>query len=235
MKIIDPSDIFAIDNIKWRISKYEIGNSKNRIVVIKNFFKNPDILTEYAKSLDYVNTIDGQISGVPGYVHRIGNGIKPLLRPLVSIATREFEAHEDFVLQNPHKFTFQIYPVGKEVNESSLFPHVDNVRYAGVCSLNKENEYDGNDNGTALWINDKSKEEYVCKDYNYRIKRYQTKNKNKVNLDPCNIDIPEWSIYHIIPHSYNTLVLYEGNLWHSPYFNSSSWKTDRTTFNCFLD
>lgn len=238
MRIIDPNEIFALDQFNWRVMNYEIGNSNNRILVIRNFFKNPDKLREYAESVDYVDTINGQVSGIPGYIHRIGNGIKTLLRPIISIVTGEFEASEDFVLQNPHKFTFQIYPVNQEVRKASLSPHTDNVRYAGVCSLNKEDEYDGTDNGTALWRNDYTSEEHTLREFNYRAKRHYNmdpKSEEYVKLDPSAVDIPGWSIYHVIQHSYNTMVLYEGNMWHSPYYTASKWKSDRITFNCFLD
>jgi hypothetical protein len=235
MRIIDPKEIFATNHFNWRIMHYEIGNSQNRIVTIRNFFKNPDLLREYAESVDYVDTINGQVSGIPGYIHRIGNGISTVMRPIMSIATNEFEASEDFVLENPHKFTFQIYPIDKECRKASLHPHTDNVRYAGVCSLNKDDEYGGSDNGTALWRNDTTLEEHTLKDFNYRAKRVAKREVEYVKLDPSTVDIPGWSIYHVIPHSYNTFVMYEGNMWHSPYFDLSKWKTNRLTFNCFLD
>lgn len=235
VKVINPEEIFAIDHLRWRIMHYDIGNSGNRIIVIKNFFKHPDKLKEYAESVDYVNTIHGQVSGIPGYIHRIGNGIKTLLRPIIGAATKNFDAGEDFVLNNHHKFTFQIYPISEKCRLASLHPHTDNVRYAGVCSLNNDEDYDGNDNGTALWRNDKTLEEYTSKDFNYRAKRVIGNNKDYVTLDPSKVDFPNWSIYHVIPHTYNTLIMYEGNLWHSPYFDLSKWKTNRITFNCFLD
>lgn len=235
MKIIDPEEIFGVNHFNWRIMHYEIGNSQNRIVVIKNFFKNPDALKEYAESVDYVNTINGEVSGIPGYIHRIGNGIKTVLRPIMKLATDQFDASEDFVLSNPHKFTFQVYPINEKIRRASLHPHTDHVRYAGVCSLNKPEDYSGNDNGTALWRNDKTLEEHTIRDFNYRAKRYYKNNKEYVTFDPSVIDIPGWSIYHVIQHSYNTLVMYEGNMWHSPYFDLSKWKTNRLTFNCFLD
>jgi hypothetical protein len=235
MRIVDPAEIFATNHFNWRITNYEIGNSQNRIVVVKNFFKNPDLLREYAESVDYVNTIDGQVSGIPGYIHRIGNGIKAVMRPIISLAANEFETSEDSVLENSHKFTFQIYPMDKKCRKVSLHPHIDNVRYAGVCSLNKNNEYDGTDNGTALWRNDKTLEEYTSKDLNYRAKRIIQKETEYIKLDPSTTDNLGWTMYHIIQHSYNTFVMYEGNMWHSPYFDLSKWKTNRLTFNCFLD
>lgn len=235
MNIIDPDEIFATNHFNWRIMHYEIGNSQNRILVIRNFFKNPDKLREYAESVDYVNTIEGQVSAIPGYVHRIGNGVRTLLRPMIGLAQHQFEASDQFAVEDPHKFTFQIYPIDEECRLTSLQPHVDNVRYAGVCSLNREDEYDGNDNGTALWRNDKTLEEYLTKDLNYRNRRLIRDTQQYVKLDPSKVEYSDWSIYHVITHSYNTLVMYEGNMWHSPYFDLSKWKTNRLTFNCFLD
>ena len=96
MRIIDPKEIFATNHFNWRIMHYEIGNSQNRIVTIRNFFKNPDLLREYAESVDYVDTINGQVSGIPGYIHRIGNGISTVMRPIISIATNEIACSSKF-------------------------------------------------------------------------------------------------------------------------------------------
>ena len=92
MRMIDPNEIFALDQFNWRVMNYEIGDSNNRILVIRNFFKNPDKLREYEESVDYVDTINGQVSGIPGYLRRVGNGIKTILRPIIGIVIGEFEA-----------------------------------------------------------------------------------------------------------------------------------------------
>ena len=35
-------------------------------------------------------------------------------------------------------------------------------------------------------------------------------------------------------HEFNTLLVYEGRMWHSPYFRQEGWDVDRLTFNAFL-
>ena len=236
MKTIDPCEIFALDDLNWRFEVYHVGNSNNRILIVKKFFRNPDKVREFAKSIAYVNTIDGQVSNIPGYVHTIGN-LPEISRPIRKIIKSKFASFETSNYLN--KFTFQSYPVNQDVREVGLFPHTDNIRYAGVCSLNKDDEYCGEDNGTALWRRNSTSEEYMSRDYNYRTNYFRDTtpiDKFKyVKCDPSIAVINGWSRYHVIPHSYNTMVFYEGTLWHSPYYTASKWKSDRLTFNCFLD
>ena len=75
METIDPGKIFSMNPNYWNIKEKKIGRSENRIVVVHNFFENPIAVRDYAQSLSYVNTIEGEVSGTPGFIHRIGNGI----------------------------------------------------------------------------------------------------------------------------------------------------------------
>ena len=238
MRIINPTELFELNFPMWEVTKYHIGNSKNRIVSIKNFFKYPKKLREYAESLDYMDTLNGQVSGIPGYVHKIGAPSEVVDGPILDIASRVFEVTEPFALDDGHLFTFQIYPISssKKCRSSSLYPHVDNYRYAGVCSLNLNEECKNSDNSTAFWRWDATSEEHTVKDSNYRESRnIRNLPQTVVDLDPSKFSIEGCSIYEKIPHSFNNFIMYEGNLWHSPYFNASAWKVDRTTFNCFIN
>ena len=105
--------------------------------------------------------------------------------------------------------------------------------------VRKDDEYCGEDNGTALWRKNNTSEEYMSRDYNYRANYFRDTDPidkiKYVKCDPSIAIIDGWSRYHVIPHSYNTMIFYEGTLWHSPYYTASKWKSNRLTFNCFLD
>lgn len=237
MNVIDPHKLYELDYHKWVVNMVHVGNSKNRIVTIKNFFKCPDQLKDYATSLDFVDTMQGQVTAIPGFVHKIGNGEIALKKPIVDFATDAFKVTEPFNVDGNHDFTFQVYPTteSRKCSFFSLYPHVDNRRYAGVCSLSTE--YSGDDNGTAFWRSKITGEEHIAKDFNYRQMGEHSGfiPHGETLLDPSSVTINNWERYYLAKHEYNTMVMYEGNVWHSPYFDASKWSGDRTTFNCFLD
>lgn len=236
METIDPGKIFSLNPNYWTIREKKIGRSDNRIVVVHNFFENPLAVKEYAESLSYVNTIEGEVSGTPGFIHRIGNGITSLQEPIVQLVMHSFNASNDFRIGwDKNKYTFQSYDSLKSVRIMSLHPHVDNMKYAAVLSLNKDDEYMGDDNGTAFWRHNNTQEEYISSDLNYRAKRMVNRPPVYVKLDPSAHNFDEWTRYHIEQHHFNSLILYEGNMWHSPYFTATKWTTNRLTFNAFLD
>ena len=88
--------------------------------------------------------------------------------------------------------------------------------------------------GTAFWRSKEFKDEYVSSDRNYRTARLHNKVNAYVNFDPSQYKAKDWERYHVEQHEYNTLLVYEGKMWHSPYFDQSGWSTNRLTFNAFL-
>ena len=48
MKVIDPA-VFGVNHPStWEVDEKHIGRSKNKLVIVKNFFTNPDDLRMYA-------------------------------------------------------------------------------------------------------------------------------------------------------------------------------------------
>jgi hypothetical protein len=116
-----------------------------------------------------------------------------------------------------------------------LYPHSDYVRYASVLSFNEDDDYDHEiPNGTAFWRIKETGEEYVTAERNYRTERVANKVQAMTSFDPANVKLKEWERYHIEPHEFNSIIFYEGALWHSPYFSKGGWHTNRLTFNTFL-
>ena len=101
-------------------------------------------------------------------------------------------------------------------------------------SLNFDEEIKDAQSGTAFFRSKEFNEEFVSSDKNYRSSRILNKINAYVNFDPSKYKSKDWERYHVEPHEFNTLLLYEGRLWHSPYFRQEGWGTNRLTFNAFL-
>lgn len=235
MKVINPQILNSLHPKDWEVEQLHIGKAKNRVIKIKNFFVNPEQVRAYAMAADYVSTVNGEFSNLPGYVSRLGHVANQLLPQFRFILNNYFEASKK-VMKDPEfsHFTFQSYEVQEKCRMCSLTPHTDDTHYAAVLSLNHDEEMEDTDNGTAFWRHAEYDEEFVSSDKNYRIERIVNKVNAFVNFDPSNYKTKHWERYHIEKHEFNTLLVYEGRMWHSPYFRQSGWDTNRLTFNAFL-
>ena len=236
MKVINPQ-LFDVNHPShWEVEEKHIGKLKNRLVIVKNWFVNPQELKLFAQSVDYVDTLEGQVTNLPGYLHLIGNYKKALYSPVQYVCKQFFNASQD-LMRHPEetRFSFQVYDVSQKVRFMSLYPHSDYTRYASVLSFNEDDDYTNETpNGTAFWRYKETGEEYVTSERNYRTERISNKVNSKTPFNPANVKLKEWERYHIEPHSFNSILFYEGALWHSPYFAMEGWNTNRLTFNAFI-
>ena len=225
---------FDIDPSSWEVDVFHIGQSQNRLTKIKNFFSNPDEVRDIALKADLKSTIMGEKSSVPGYTSRIGGVNMKFFSPFREFLFEKMNAQES-ILHNPRLsiFTIQKYKPGELCRTMSMYPHVDWLHYACVLSLNTNEELEGTDSGTAFCRHISTNMEHTCSDMNYRHGRARNKDETMVPLDPSTFDRCGWLTYHIEPHEYNTLLMYEGKVCHTPYFNTN-WNCDRLTFNGFL-
>ena len=93
MKIVNPEILQTHHPKDWEVEQLHIGNSKNRIIKIKNWFKNPEQVRALALSGEYVCTVNGEFSNLPGNVSRIGhlsNQLYPNFKFLLSRQTINF-------------------------------------------------------------------------------------------------------------------------------------------------
>ena len=235
MKIIDPKILRTHHPKNWEVEQIHIGNCKNRIIKIKNFFEEPEQVRAYAQAAEYVNTVGGQFSNLPGYVCKLGNISNQFYPNFKFALATYFECDKKVMLQSEFsQFTFQMYEVQEKCRMCSLAPHTDDTHYAAVLSLNFNEEMSDAQSGTAFWRSKEFQEEFVSSDKNYRGSRILNKINAYVNFDPSQYKSKDWERYHVEPHEFNTLLLYEGRLWHSPYFRQEGWGTNRLTFNAFL-
>ena len=129
--------------------------------------------------------------------------------------------------------TFQRYNLNKKVTYRNLFPHIDDTAYASVTSLNLNSELIGTKSGTSFYRFTPTGEEY-SKLYSYRLERTRCHSEDLIDFDYENLLFNNFEMYHLEEHSYNTMIFYEANLFHSAYFHKSNFKVDRLTFNCFI-
>ena len=108
MKIINPKILNSLHPKDWEVEQLHIGKAKNRVIKIKNFFVNPEQVRAYAMAADYVSTVDGEFSNLPGYVSRLGHVANQLLPQFRFILSNYFEASKK-VMKDPEfsHFTFQ--------------------------------------------------------------------------------------------------------------------------------
>lgn len=194
MKVIKPEMLEVHHPRDWDVEQIHIGNSKNRLIKVKNFFKNPEQVRAYAMSSDYVSTLNGEYSNLPGLVHRIGHPSKQFNEPFKFLLATYFESGKR-VMNIPamSDFTFQLYEVQEKCRMCSLAPHTDDTHYAAVLSLNTAEELEGTDSGTAFFRNTQFQEEFVSSDKNYRTTRTQNKVNAFVNFDPSKYKSKEWN------------------------------------------
>lgn len=206
VEVINP-EIFSV-NKNLKVEEKYIGNFKNKILIIDNFFNYPDQVQEYALSVSYVK--EGGHAN-PGYIHRTGFNTFEFLN--FTRWAREVFYKDHRENYNAPIFSFQAYE-----NIGEVLPHIDEVNYAGLCCLNKISE---NISGTSFFKY-KTGEEY-SRQYSYREDIFSSSQSK------------DWTRYHIEYHQYNRFIFYESCLFHSAYWNKSKWgsKTPRLTFNTF--
>ena len=225
---------FGIDPSLWEVDVLHVGLSKNRLLKVRNFFSNPDEVRDFGLHAELKSTIMGEVSAIPGYTKRIGGVDMRFFTQFRDLILQRMSAPMS-ILHNPKLsiFTIQSYKPGTECRVMSMYPHVDWIHYACVLSLNTPEELEGTDSGTGFCRHIETSMEHTCSDINYRHLRARNMDESMTTLDPINFDRKGWELYHVEPHEYNTLLIYEGNVWHITYFNTN-WKCDRLTFNGFL-
>ena len=99
MKIEDPQMLETHHPKDWEVEQLHIGSAKNRVIKIRNFFKNPEQVRAYALATDYVNTVSGQFSNLPGYVHKLGHIANQFYPNFKFLLSTYFEADKRIMLQ----------------------------------------------------------------------------------------------------------------------------------------
>lgn len=214
-------DKFEInDNLK--LSEVYIGNTGSKIVKIDNFFKHPEFIREYALNAYYIDehNLNGLGTGdskTHWYTHRFSMDFDKYAHFFDKVKSEIFYDQNIHYSIHPSHYNFQYYDkMGPNV------PHTDPTHYAGILSLNYEDEMEGTGSCTRFHRLKKTGEE-ITLNGTYRAVR------------PDQTPSDGFECYYKIPHNFNTLFMYEARLFHSAYCDYSKWTSDikRLTFNCF--
>jgi hypothetical protein len=219
MKILS-QDIFAINqHARPRIQL--IGNCKNILVVVDNFFENPELVREHALSTTYFDEqtlckLGAHDETTKWYTHHLESNTDHFTDYFLKLKYHFFKDIRYHYDSMPHSYTYQTY-----TDVTGLKPHVDASNYAGLVCLNYDEEIGESISGTGFFRVRESNQEYVPSG-TYRSGRY-------VNFSPN-----QFERYHVEHHKFNTLIFYEGSLLHTAIRTNWKSKVQRTTFNCFI-
>jgi len=247
-KLYDTREVLEI-NDNYEIEEVEI-DSQNKIIVIDNFYSNPDLIREIA----FNGTATRKASlGYPGYRFdvEIGNSNETyvynksrqdLLKKVWGINTK-FE--DDKLLFNIVK-NYNTWPNINGEYYPELQPHHDHGRYNSLVYLNKDNEWNGK-NGTGIYRHKQTGLVAFPEDEKERFNIVNEVNKTQ---DAYGLDIltfkevlwlneyrlptgPKewltdsnnvWELEYLIEMKYNRMAIYSGALFHSAYLNKTDFK-----------
>jgi len=227
-KLYDTREMLKI-NDNYKLEVIEIDSQK--IVVIDDFYSNPDILREVALNSTATRLVNCRY---PGYRTLVPLGwndrdeiykltIKNIMKKVwdIKIDTIDFERNSlCFNLQKAYKVWPNVLKKGDIHPESR--PHVDRKKYNSLVYLNKDNEWSGV-NGTGIYRHKEtgliSSESIPYKNLNkmWDENRLQPITKWMSDTDET------WKLEHLVEMKYNRLTIYDGYLFHAAYMNSTDF------------
>lgn len=207
------------------------------ILCVDNFYKNPDNVREFALSLDFSQSPEGNY---PGYrtsaLHKIDSTFVHIFcEKVFSLLYENFPKNWEM-----HTFFQKIYPYTEDSDSiiNSGWTHIDIQNdFAGVIYLNKN--ADGKC-GTSLY---KPTEAF---DFNSVNSNFNIRNRLYNNNKLSDIDIDEYRMVKTqhesmfektvdISNKFNRLILYDGKNWHKESnFHTSSEEDFRLTQVFFI-
>lgn len=198
---------------------------RTNLVIIDDFYDHPDIVRDYALSLEYPEPHEGYT-----YPGRNSKG---------GIYNGEIHARIENRLGEKLKYPSSIYEAGyfRYSPETSGFQqdiHVDPIwDVGGVLYLN---EHADPESGTSFWYHNELKIERVPTNpkegAKYGFDTYEDIRKNIIYGD--GLDRSKWTRYAFAPYKFNRLVLFDSKLWHSHGNNFGSTKEDSRLVQLFF-
>lgn len=233
------------DDVDIIVENDHVGKYFNRILKFKNFFKHPEKILEYVKNSNFENNIMGsEYRNVPGEVLNISRLDKVKEYITDSIVSAMNQSTLMSSLSTP-SFSIQRYNVKEKVRRISLMPHIDNCFYSGILSLNTNEVNDKMKNGTAFYRHIPSNTEYTTH-LNYRYSKIQKDTESDfivnemisphdlVDFNPDVSNMYSWKRYHVEKFEWNKLIIFEGSMYHSIFFDKdTTCQENRLTFNFF--
>ena len=235
LKVFDDR-IFEV-NSGINVTTYDVGNHKNRIVSVDNFFAYPEKVRDFLLTIPQQfiphpsmkpTAWDAKAGFYPGYQTYLSFQIKELEEKIKKIAQIEFGYSGRFI-----NYSFQRIFGHSKVFKQSNWPHCDDSALAGNICLNFDDEIEG-DTGTSFYRVKETGEEYfhpsTCM---YRKSRYCfTPQRMDMDVYQPIVENTKYIRYHLDEHKFNRFNLYEGACFHTAFMEKGKYlNTPRMTLS----
>jgi hypothetical protein len=182
---------------------------KRNIIIIDDFYSNPDEIRQIALNLKYPNP--------PGEYTYPGKNSEGNYYPKEIHTKFETILNRKLIPAEPNGY----FRLSLEQDNFKQDIHVDPVwEFGAVCYLNLP-EQSIDEGGTSFWVHKKTKLE-KCPDNNEEAKSYGFSNAREAwwtTVYGEGLDRNNWDRYLLSPMKYNRIVIFRTNLWHSHNYN----------------
>lgn len=212
---INEKQVFEI-NPDLEASVHVIGPEEVKVVVIENFYKNPDLVRDLALTIPPTENVK-ILSGSPGsriFGHYNFVNMYPILqhvfRNVYGDITKDITDEEIKTAISTTPFCVNI---NQSHNMPPVTPHIDDenrMLFAAALYLNKPEECAG---GTSFYMLE-GKQQVTNKDVGNWLKKT---NKGNFHTHYLVDSEQDWDLLSVAEMKYNRLVMYPGNVLHTAY------------------
>ena len=221
---INEYEIFKLG--KPKIDYRTIGDTKIPLVVVDNFYQNPNTVRDFALSLPYTKSKYVCLNS-PG--ERVNLELD--IRIIRDVTYKLMRLQTSNIKPNPAAVTFNKMNGGEKLEALQINPHVDdinNLNTAMIVYLNKPNECEG---GTAFYRHKRTGLE-ICKTQEQVASTFDDFPKlTRTEYDDFITESnDEWELIDMVKMKYNRMIVYPPNVFHSAYLTKDNFlEYDRIT------
>lgn len=223
---INEKEVFEV-NPSLEACVHVIGPEEVRVVVVDNFYKNPDMVRDLTLSIP--PTENAKImAGTPGtrvFAHYDFESLYPIFRHLFRTVYGDLTENvsDDQIYESVRTTPFCVN-INQSVNLPPVTPHIDDrdsMLFAAGIYLNTPEECQG---GTSFYMLN-GKQSITNEDIGQWLK---SKGKEKFwdHYITDTDNVPDWELLSVAEMKYNRLVMYPGNIVHTAYMKPDMFTGD---------
>lgn len=222
---INEKEVFAI-NPDLEASVHVIGPEEIRIVVLENFYKNPDLVRDLALTIPPTEN-SKILAGSPGtrvFGHYNFSNMYPIFH---HIFRNVYGDITNDITDEEIKTSISTTPFCVNISQSNkmppVVPHIDDenrMLFAGALYLNTPEECSG---GTSFYML-KGKQKVTNKEIGNWLLETNNGNFHTHYLTDSEKD---WDLLSVAEMKYNRLVIYPGNVLHTAYVKPEMFTEDK--------